>query len=50
MGCLIAIDDFGAGHSNFERIWDLEPDSVKLDRSLVSRAANSSKAKRIWCL
>lgn len=47
MGCLIAIDDFGAGHSNFERIWDLEPDIVKLDKSLVSRAANSSKVKRI---
>jgi len=21
LGCLIAIDDFGAGHSNFSRIW-----------------------------
>jgi EAL domain-containing protein (putative c-di-GMP-specific phosphodiesterase class I) len=47
LGCLIAIDDFGAGHSNFERIWDLEPDIVKLDRSMVVRAANSSKVKRI---
>ena len=47
MGCLIAIDDFGAGHSNFERIWELEPDIVKLDRSLIQRAATSSKIKRI---
>jgi len=47
MGCLIAIDDFGAGHSNFERIWELEPDIVKLDRRLVQRAANNSKVKRI---
>lgn len=47
LGCLIAIDDFGAGHSNFERIWDLEPDIVKLDRSMIVRAANSSKVKRI---
>jgi EAL domain-containing protein (putative c-di-GMP-specific phosphodiesterase class I) len=47
MGCLIAIDDFGAGHSNFERIWELSPDIVKLDRSLIVRAANSSKVKRI---
>jgi len=47
MGCLIAIDDFGAGHSNFERIWQLEPDIVKLDRKLIQRAALNSKVKRI---
>lgn len=35
LGCLIAIDDFGAGHSNFERIWALSPHLVKLDRSVV---------------
>ncbi len=46
-GFLIAIDDFGAGHSNFDRIWELEPDIVKIDRSLVVRAAISSKVKRI---
>lgn len=33
LGCLVAIDDFGAGHSNIERIWRLVPDIVKLDRS-----------------
>ena len=37
IGCKIAIDDFGAGHSNFERIWRLEPDMVKLDRSIITR-------------
>jgi EAL domain-containing protein (putative c-di-GMP-specific phosphodiesterase class I) len=47
MGCLIAIDDFGAGHSNFERIWELEPDIVKLDRKLIQRAATTPKIKRI---
>lgn len=47
MGCLIAIDDFGAGHSNFDRIWELEPDIVKIDRSLIQRAAINSKVKRI---
>jgi EAL domain-containing protein (putative c-di-GMP-specific phosphodiesterase class I) len=35
MGSLIAIDDFSAGHSNFERIWNLRPDIVKLDRSIL---------------
>ena len=36
-GCLIAIDDFGAGHSNFNRIWDFMPDIVKLDKTLIKR-------------
>lgn len=39
LGCLIAIDDFGAGHSNFDRIARLCPDIVKLDRSIVLQAA-----------
>jgi EAL domain-containing protein (putative c-di-GMP-specific phosphodiesterase class I) len=47
LGCLTAIDDFGAGHSNFERIWNLSPDIVKLDRSLLTRATNDHKARQI---
>lgn len=47
LGCLIAIDDFGAGHSNFDRVWELEPDIVKVDRSLIVRAAISAKVKRV---
>ncbi|MBI9088922.1 MAG: EAL domain-containing protein [Desulfobacterium sp.] len=39
LGCLIAIDDFGAGHSNFDRIWTLRPDIVKLDRSFLVKAS-----------
>jgi EAL domain-containing protein (putative c-di-GMP-specific phosphodiesterase class I) len=35
-GFLIALDDFGSGHSNVERIWQLQPDIVKLDRSLLA--------------
>jgi EAL domain-containing protein (putative c-di-GMP-specific phosphodiesterase class I) len=46
-GCLIAIDDFGAGHSNFDRVWRLQPDIVKLDRSLVARAAHDRRAQRV---
>ncbi|RDU97165.1 EAL domain-containing protein [Trinickia dinghuensis] len=37
---LIAIDDFGTGFSNFDRIWRVRPDIVKLDRSLISRIAS----------
>ncbi|WP_042299171.1 EAL domain-containing protein [Paraburkholderia kururiensis] len=36
---LIAIDDFGTGFSNFDRVWRYRPNIVKLDRSLVTRAA-----------
>lgn len=36
---LVALDDFGAGFSNFDRVWRYRPDIVKLDRSLVTRAA-----------
>jgi EAL domain-containing protein (putative c-di-GMP-specific phosphodiesterase class I) len=46
-GCLIAIDDFGAGHSNFDRVWRLQPDIVKLDRSLIARAARERRAQRV---
>ena len=46
-GCLIALDDFGAGHSNFDRVWRLRPEIVKLDRSLVARAAVDAQARRV---
>ena len=45
LGCLIAIDDFGAGHSNLDRIWRLKPDIVKLDRALVSQASEDRTAR-----
>ena len=47
MGCLLAIDDFGAGHSNFERVWNLKPDIVKLDRSLITRATDSNSTQNM---
>jgi len=34
-GAKIAIDDFGAGYSNFGRLLDFAPDIVKLDGSLI---------------
>src|SRR6188768_2567493 len=47
LGCLVAIDDFGAGESNFERIWRLKPDIVKLDRSMVHEAMCTPRVRRI---
>jgi len=34
-GFFIALDDFGSGCSNFERIKSIRPDVIKLDRSLM---------------
>jgi len=34
-GFLIALDDVGRGHSNFDRIPVIHPDIIKIDRSLV---------------
>ncbi|MFN3296078.1 EAL domain-containing protein [Caldimonas sp.] len=47
LGCLLALDDFGAGHSNFDRVWRIRPEIVKLDRSLVRRAATEPRIGRI---
>lgn len=41
LGCLVAIDDFGSSHSNFDRIWNIQPDIVKFDRSIIVQAENS---------
>jgi len=34
-GVKIAIDDFGAGYSNFERLLDYQPDIIKIDACLI---------------
>lgn len=41
-GMLVAIDDFGAGASQIDRIEALEPDIVKLDMRMFKRSLNSS--------
>jgi len=38
-GVSIAIDDFGSGYSNFERLLDYEPDIIKIDGSLIKNIA-----------
>ena len=47
LGCMIALDDFGAGHSNFDRIWSLQPEIVKLDRSFAISAVDDPSARRL---
>ncbi len=46
LGCLIAIDDFGASHSNFDRIWNIRPDVVKFDRSIIVQAENNPVVRK----
>jgi EAL domain-containing protein (putative c-di-GMP-specific phosphodiesterase class I) len=46
-GFLIALDDFGAGHSNIERIWQLNPDIVKLDRIMLAHASHRTDVASI---
>ncbi len=47
LGCVVALDDFGAGQSNFERIWRIAPDLVKLDRSMLEEATREPRVRRI---
>lgn len=47
IGCLIALDDFGAGHSNIDRIWKAQPDIVKLDRRVLLEASKSLRSQSI---
>ncbi len=37
-GIKVAIDDFGAGDSNFDRVINLSPDIIKLDMALFNQA------------
>lgn len=46
-GYRVAIDDFGCQHSNFDRLWLLEPDIVKLDRSLIVQADDNVRVRKI---
>lgn len=46
-GFQIAIDDFGIGDSNFERVWQLEPLIIKIDRSLLVNAESHSRARQL---
>ncbi|MDA3878722.1 MAG: EAL domain-containing protein [Halothiobacillus sp.] len=46
LGCLVALDDFGVGGSQFTRLWRIDADIVKLDRSLILEAEQSVRAQR----
>ncbi len=40
-GVLLALDDFGTGYSNFHYLYNLNPDSIKIDRGFTIKALNN---------
>lgn len=46
LGMKVAIDDFGTGYSNFTLVSELEPEYVKLDKSIISQLDTSASARR----
>jgi EAL domain-containing protein (putative c-di-GMP-specific phosphodiesterase class I) len=47
LGAAIAMDDFGLGRSNFDRIVALRPDIVKIDRSILTRTVGEAKSRHM---
>jgi diguanylate cyclase (GGDEF)-like protein len=45
LGCKIAIDDFGAGYSNFVHLLSLDIDIIKIDGSLIRHLDSDPKAQ-----
>ena len=41
-GIPLALDDFGTGYSNFHYLYNLSPDTIKIDRSFTLKALSSS--------
>lgn len=46
-GYRVALDDFGSRLSNFDRLWRVSPDIVKLDRDLIVKATVNERARRV---
>ena len=47
LGFLIVLDDFGAEHSNLNRVIDLKPDIIKIDRKIVDCVSNEHYKRAI---
>lgn len=47
MGVQIAIDDFGSGYSNFERLLNFEPDILKIDGTLVKNIVDNKYSRNV---
>lgn len=47
LGCLLLLDDAGTAHSTVERISELRPDIVKLDRAIVARHRDDANIRAL---
>jgi len=47
MGVRIAIDDFGSGYSNFEHLFAIKPDYLKIDGSLIKKIDEDDNARKL---
>ena len=47
VGIRIALDDVGRGHSNLESLVELEPDFIKIDRTITSGISTSASKQRL---
>jgi len=45
LGCLIAIDDFGSGYSNYSNLLDFPVDIIKIDGALVQQIHKNPRAE-----
>ncbi|WP_350335537.1 EAL domain-containing protein [Coralliovum pocilloporae] len=48
IGSRIAIDDFGAESSNFDRLLRMQPHIVKIDRSLLARSRHAPQLRSLY--
>ncbi len=46
-GFRLAVDDVGAGYASFHHVLELNPDIIKIDRSLISGAGRDGARRRI---
>lgn len=46
-GVMLALDDFGTGYSNFSYLYEISPNTIKIDRSLTVKALRNENEFRL---
>ncbi len=46
-GVMLALDDFGTGYSNFSYLYEIGPNTIKIDRSLTMKALKNENEFRL---